>query len=1330
MFKRNLLLLVLSLNIFVVFGQNEANNWYFGYNAGLSFSTDPPTPLTNGALVTGEGSAVISDVNGNLLFYTDGSTVWNANHVVMPNGTGLLGNSSSAQSAIIIPKPGSLTNYYIITVPVNGTVGMRYSEVDMTLDGGLGGVLPANKNTFMFQPSSEKVTAIKHANGVYYWVVGRGNSSDRNYYSFLIDCEGVNLTPVISSNVSLTNGENWGYLVGSPDGTKIASASSSSGIEIADFDNSTGLISNNLFLGSLNYSGVTGGNYGIAFSSNSTVLYASSIHSWALVQWDLTAANIPLSNTLIGYTSGSGGARPNYRGGALQLAKDGKIYVAETGLSSLGVINSPNTIGTGCNFVNSQVSLGGRVCRLGLPPFMTSLFMEESEIITSNECVDDSTHFSVSGAGILDSLRWNFGDPSSPDNESNLVNSAHVYSSPGQYTITLIRYLDCISDTTIADITIHDYRRSTRDISLCRQGMYTLPGGGIVSQSGTYYDTISSQTIPYCDSVITTIISIPDVNFTVSDDDTICRGQSTQLLAQGAMEYSWQMDPSLSADDIPDPIATPLATTTYYVTGKVRIGNNLVENGDFENGNTDFSSGYMYGDPDAISGPGYYTVNTGVTNTWWPNCGDHTSGAGNALIADGADGTSGVPSGTNIWCQNVLVEPNTEYAFSLWLTNANSAGATSLLDFSINGAQIGATQQTLLTSCQWNEFYVIWNSGSNTVANICVSESSGTQPGNDFAIDDISLYKLCDVVDSVTIVVSDPQIQVDDQRNVTCFGLSDGSVTVSSTGGFENYSYSWDSTPVQNTATASGLPVGGYTVTVVDRFNCSVSESITITEPDELVAIVSGVSNASCFGSDDGTIEVGVTGGTGQYIYSWDTTPVQTTYIANNLEAGSYTATVTDENNCSATVTQVITEPTEVEVTSTQINHVSCFGLSDGSATVEASGGTGNHTYVWNTNPVQNGATANGLSAGTYQVTVTDENNCTSSLEIEITEPDDLLVTLTSDEMLVCPGENVTLSAVAQGGTSGYTINWNNGLPVDQWSPTVTMITPETYLATVTDQNQCSATASITIDVVVLPVANFNGSNLIGCAPLDVQLNNLSTGVYATCEWEIENEGVITDCGTVERQVNSLGCHDVTLTLYTVEGCSVDITMDNYICVEPQPVANFSASHYDLTTLDTEIEFTNQSLHATNYEWDFGDEFGYSNEEHPTYVYSYEESDVYLITLIASNNIGCADTTYQEIRITEEELFYVPNTFTPDGDKFNPVFKPVITSGVDIYDYRLLVFNRWGEILFESYHPAVGWDGTYGNMPCQDGTYIWQIEMKSTESDKKKIVTGHVNLLR
>lgn len=92
MFKRNLLLLVLSLNIFVVFGQNEANNWYFGYNAGLSFSTDPPTPLTNGALVTGEGSAVISDVNGNLLFYTDGSTVWNANHVVMPNGTGLLAN--------------------------------------------------------------------------------------------------------------------------------------------------------------------------------------------------------------------------------------------------------------------------------------------------------------------------------------------------------------------------------------------------------------------------------------------------------------------------------------------------------------------------------------------------------------------------------------------------------------------------------------------------------------------------------------------------------------------------------------------------------------------------------------------------------------------------------------------------------------------------------------------------------------------------------------------------------------------------------------------------------------------------------------------------------------------------------------------------------------------------------------------------------------------------------------------------------------------------------------------------------------------------------------
>ena len=382
-----LILFTFLLNIHLLTAQNQANNWYFGVTAGLTFNTTPPSALTDGVVNTAEGSATMSDASGNLLFYTDGITVWNRNHQIMPNGTGLLGDPSAAQSAIIVPKPGSQTNYYVITVPVTSSNGMCYSEVDMSLNGGLGGILTTNKNTLMFTPSSEKVTAVRHANGLYYWVIGRKNGAtdSKVYIAFLIDCNGVNTSSPVESNVGITNAENWGYLVASPDGTKLASASSGSGIELTSFDNQTGVVSNTIDLGSLSYSGTTGGNYGVSFSPNSNVLYAASITNWALVQWDLTAANIPASKIYIGDLQGNGASRPSYRGGALQLGPDGKLYTTQTGTTYLGVVNNPNVVGAGCNLQIDAVSLNGRTCRLGLPPFIQSYFSTHS-IDYANHC--------------------------------------------------------------------------------------------------------------------------------------------------------------------------------------------------------------------------------------------------------------------------------------------------------------------------------------------------------------------------------------------------------------------------------------------------------------------------------------------------------------------------------------------------------------------------------------------------------------------------------------------------------------------------------------------------------------------------------------------------------------------------------------------------------------------------------------------------------------------------------------------------------------------------------------------------------------------------------
>src|SRR5687768_9450754 len=164
--------------------QGEQNNWYFGKSAGINFTGDSAVAVTNGRLFTEEGSASISDKNGNLLFYTNGITVWNRNHKVMPNGNGLLGGKSSTQSALILQKPGSETIFYIFTTDIQAqSDGLRYSILDMSKDGGNGDIV--FKNTFMIAPTTEKLTAIRHSNGTDWWVIAHRWNSNA-YMSFLV----------------------------------------------------------------------------------------------------------------------------------------------------------------------------------------------------------------------------------------------------------------------------------------------------------------------------------------------------------------------------------------------------------------------------------------------------------------------------------------------------------------------------------------------------------------------------------------------------------------------------------------------------------------------------------------------------------------------------------------------------------------------------------------------------------------------------------------------------------------------------------------------------------------------------------------------------------------------------------------------------------------------------------------------------------------------------------------------------------------------------------------------------------------------------------------
>jgi gliding motility-associated-like protein len=188
------------------------------------------------------------------------------------------------------------------------------------------------------------------------------------------------------------------------------------------------------------------------------------------------------------------------------------------------------------------------------------------------------------------------------------------------------------------------------------------------------------------------------------------------------------------------------------------------------------------------------------------------------------------------------------------------------------------------------------------------------------------------------------------------------------------------------------------------------------------------------------------------------------------------------------------------------------------------------------------------------------------------------------------------------------------------------------------------------------------------------------------------------------------------------------------VCVEDIPVAEFSPSTNVINEYNMEVFFNNNSTGASSYVWNFGDNSPNSTDIEPTHDYTNSPYGNYEVMLVAVSPAGCVDTAYSVIQIIEELIFYVPNSFTPDGDTYNQTFKPVFTSGFDIYDYTLLVYNRWGEVIFESRDANFGWDGSYGSNNqteiVQDGTYTWVIEFKVTMNDERKRVNGHVNVIR
>lgn len=560
--------------------------------------------------------------------------------------------------------------------------------------------------------------------------------------------------------------------------------------------------------------------------------------------------------------------------------------------------------------------------------------------------------------------------------------------------------------------------------------------------------------------------------------------------------------------------------------------------------------------------------------------------------------------------------------------------------------------------------------------------------------------------------------------NVSCFGSCDGQLVAIPTGGTPTYSFLW-STGCTN-ASCNNICAGSYTVTITDMNGCTATGTATVTEPTDIVTTTTTV-DAHC-GLSDGSATASASGGTGVLTYQWISGPANATW--NNIPAATYSVVATDANGCHDTVTAVVNNLNGVNLALNTTTNLTCYQSADGSADVDATGGTPGYTYSWSPN-VSTSDIGSSLTAGNYSVTVTDASGCTSTVTFAITEPTQLTISASAAPAAVCEGSNVQLSSVPAGGTPGYTVTWNPGALVGT-TQNIIPATTTTYTVDVTDANGCTATATTLVTVNSVPVAAVGSDLTAGCAPLCVNFDDLSTinapGVITSWTWDFGDNNTSTQQNP-NHCYNTPGIYNVTLTVTTGDGCSNTIVMNAYIEVYANPVASFTAGPQPTTILNPEITCTDLSVNASSWNWSFGDVANSSSTlQNPSFLYT--EPNCYQISLEVTSADGCIDTAAQVVCIDPDVIIYVPNAFTPTEDGLNDEFIPV-TIGVNPDKYEFWVFDRWGNMIFYTDDLNEGWDGKVlgSDQLCQIDTYVWKIKCTDV-LDKRHDLIGHVNLIR
>ena len=518
-------------------------------------------------------------------------------------------------------------------------------------------------------------------------------------------------------------------------------------------------------------------------------------------------------------------------------------------------------------------------------------------------------------------------------------------------------------------------------------------------------------------------------------------------------------------------------------------------------------------------------------------------------------------------------------------------------------------------------------------------------------------------------------------------------------------------------------------------------EGVCPDDSDTVIVIYSEESHTTtftdplCFGSADGTITVTSTGILGAVEYSLDGGVTwQTSNVFTGLTSGSYDVISRDAAGCEFTSTVDLTDPAEVVVTASADTTVCQNGTATVSAT--ATGGT-TYDFYWDFT-TDLGATqtlAPTVSPTTVTVYAVSENGCASTTDdIVISLYDPITLNITANDS-VCPGFESAHTVTATGGYLGYTYSWTaNGVSIPDAGPTITKNPTSETTYCVTAADGCETTPE-TICVITamreVPAPIFTADTTEGCVPSQIEFTNL-TPSHLTDEivWTINGEE-ITGFNSFNKNFNLPGSYDVQLEITSPYGCYGSITANDYITIHGLPYAQFYVLPNPTTMFNTTVEMSNITEGTDNiYEWTFpGGNPTTSSEFEPVVTYQEGVAASYPISLVVTDENNCQDSTSQVLQVMSDVICYAPNAFTPDGDQLNQTWR-VYMDGIDFYDFHLTVYNRWGEIVWESYNVIGEWNGMYGSTEAKEGTYIWVVTAKDATSDKQLEYRGHVTLLK